>query len=137
MYVTKRNGEQAELDLSQVRKQTNEACRGLNNLSPEDIETNLNIFIYNGINTSEIQKSLIKTANSLISLDKPDYIIAAGRLALYDLYHKIKRLHGKEGSGDVYKKVSLKDHLEYNRDVFSDFVDKYIYLLYSYYLIQI
>lgn len=125
MYVTKRNGEQAELDLSQVRKQTNEACRGLNNLSPEDIETNLNIFIYNGINTSEIQKSLIKTANSLISLDKPDYIIAAGRLALYDLYHKIKRLHGKEGSGDVYKKVSLKDHLEYNRDVFSDFVDKY------------
>ena len=30
MYVTKRNGSKTELDLTQVRKQTNEACRGLN-----------------------------------------------------------------------------------------------------------
>ena len=125
MYVTKRNGKQAELDLTQVRKQTNEACRGLNNLSPEDIESNLEIFIYDGINTSEIQKALIKTANSLISIDKPDYIIAAGRLALYDLYHKIKRMHGKEGSGDVYKKVSLKDYIDFNKEIFSDWTDKY------------
>ena len=125
MYVTKRNGSKTQLDLTQVRKQTNEACRGLNNLSPDEIESNLNIFIYDGIKTSEIQKSLIKTANSLISLDKPDYIIAAGRLALYDLYHRIKRLYGKEGSGDVYKKVSLKDYLEYNKDIFSEFVSKY------------
>lgn len=125
MFVTKRNKEKAELDLSQVRKQTNEACRGLNGLSPEDIESNLHIFMYDGIPTSEIQKSLIKTANSLISIDKPDYIIAAGRLALYDLYHKIKRLYGKEGSGDVYKKVTVKDYINFNKDIFSDFVNKY------------
>ena len=42
-YIT---GTKTELDLTQVRKQTNEACRGLNNLSPDEIESNLNIFIY-------------------------------------------------------------------------------------------
>lgn len=125
MRVKKRSGEFEELDISQVRKQTIPACEGLRDVSYEELELNTSIFMYDGITTSEIQKALITSANDLISVEASDYSYVAARLTLYDLYHKIKRLYNKVGTGDVYEKISIQDYIDYNKDKLSDWYTKY------------
>lgn len=111
-YVVKRDGRKEELKIENIRKQTFEACEGLKNVSPEELEINAKIRFYNGISSKEIQNYIIESAHNLIDIDKPDYTFVAGRLKLYDLYHHIKHIYGKAGSGDVYKKVSIKDYFD-------------------------
>lgn len=125
MFVVKRDGKQKELDISQVRKQTIPACEGLKNVSYEELELNAKIMFYDGIHTEEIQKSLIKSANDLVSIEASDYTYVAARLALYDLYHNIKRIYNRKGSGDVYQKVNLEDYIDYNKELFSEWYTKY------------
>ena len=93
MQVRKRNGTLQELDISQVRKQTIPACEGLNNVSYEELELNAKIMFFDGINSEDIQKALIKSARNLVSIEQSDYTYVAARLALYDLYHNIKRVY--------------------------------------------
>ena len=128
MQVKKRNGTLQELDISQVRKQTIPACEGLNNVSYEELELNAKIMFFDGINSEDIQKALIKSARNLVSIEQSDYTYVAARLALYDLYHNIKRVYNidKENkSGNVYDKVTLKDYINFNKEVFSGWYTKY------------
>lgn len=125
MLVKKRNGKLEELDITQVRKQTIPACEGLRNVSYEEVELGTNVVLYDGITSEEIQKALINSATNLISIESSDYSYVAARLTLYDLYHRIKRLYNKSGSGDVYSKVTLKDYIELNKEFLSDWYTKY------------
>jgi len=125
MYVVKRDGSSQKLNISQIRKQTIPACTGLRNVSYEELELRSQLLFYDGIETSEIQETLIKTALNLVDVDKPDWIYVAARLKLYDLYHNIKRNYNREGSGDVYKKITLKDYINFNKHLLSDWTDKY------------
>ena len=125
MYVIKRDGSKQPLNIEQIRKQTIPATEGLKNVSYEELELKAEIQFYDGIKTSDIQDTLIKTALSLVDVDRPDWTYTAARLRLYDLYHKIKRNYNKTGSGDVYKKITLMDYIERNRDLLSDWTEKY------------
>ena len=110
MQVRKRNGTLQELDISQVRKQTIPACEGLNNVSYEELELNAKIMFFDGINSEDIQKALIKSARNLVSIEQSDYTYVAARLALYDLYHNIKRVYNidKENFAKINRLVSSK-----------------------------
>jgi ribonucleoside-diphosphate reductase, alpha subunit len=125
MKVTKRDGRLEELDITNIRKQTIPACEGLDGVSYEELELSAQIFFTDGIKTSDIQESLIKAAQNKIELDTPNWTYVAARLRLYDYYHKIKRYYDRQGSGDVYECVPLSLYLESNKDMFSDFINKY------------
>lgn len=125
MKVQKRDGRLEELNIENIRKQTIPACEGLAGTSYEDLELSAKIMFTDGIKTTDIQNSLIRTALNKIDIDAPKWTYVAARLRLYDLYHTIEREYGKSGSGDIYKKVTLLDYLTNYKDIFSDFVDKY------------
>ena len=107
MKVQKRNGTTQELDIAHIRKQTIPACEGLTNVSYEELELGAKIMFTDGITTKKIQEALIRSAESKIALDAPDWMYVAARLRLYDLYHRIKHYYGHTGAdkdGDVYDK---------------------------------
>lgn len=125
MKVQKRDGRLEELNIENIRKQTIPACEGLAGTSYEDLELSAKIMFTDGIKTTDIQNSLIRTALNKIDIDAPKWTYVAARLRLYDLYHTIEREYGKSGSGDIYKKVTLLDYLTNYKDIFSYFINKY------------
>lgn len=125
MKVQKRDGRLEELNIENIRKQTIPACEGLAGTSYEDLELSAKIMFTDGIKTSDIQESLIRAAQNKIDMDAPNWTYVAARLRLYDLYHRIKRIYGKEQSGDVYNIVTLSDYINRNKELFSDWHTKY------------
>lgn len=125
MKVQKRDGRLEELNIENIRKQTIPACEGLAGTSYEDLELSAKIMFTDGIKTSDIQESLIRAAQNKIDMDAPKWTYVAARLRLYDLYHRIKRIYGKEQSGDVYNIVTLSDYINRNKELFSDWYTKY------------
>lgn len=125
MKVQKRDGRLEELNIENIRKQTIPACEGLAGTSYEDLELSAKIMFTDGIKTSDIQESLIRAAQNKIDMDAPNWTYVAARLRLYDLYHRIKRIYGKEQSGDVYSIVTLSDYINRNKELFSDWYTKY------------
>lgn len=125
MKVIKRNGQQEELNITQIRKQTIPACAGLKNVSIEELELSAQIIFQDGIKTSDIQQSLIDTAKSKVDVQCPEWTYVAQRLSLYDLYHNIKRYYSRPGSGDVYEKVTLDLYIIRNKDILSNWFTKY------------
>ena len=125
MKVQKRDGRLEELNIENIRKQTIPACEGLAGTSYEDLELSAKIMFTDRIKTSDIQESLIRAAQNKIDMDAPNWTYVAARLRLYDLYHRIKRIYGKEQSGDIYSIVTLSDYINRNKELFSDWYTKY------------
>lgn len=122
MKVQKRNGTTQELDIAHIRKQTIPACEGLTNVSYEELELGAKIMFTDGITTKKIQEALIRSAESKIALDAPDWMYVAARLRLYDLYHRIKHYYGHTGAdkdGNVYDKVDLYTVINKNYDIYT------------------
>ena len=122
MKVQKRNGTTQELDIAHIRKQTIPACEGLTNVSYEELELGAKIMFTDGITTKKIQEALIRSAESKMALDAPDWMYVAARLRLYDLYHRIKHYYGHTGAdkdGDVYDKVDLYTVINKNDDIYT------------------
>ena len=80
MKISKRNGQSEDYDVEKIHKVVHWATEGLNRVSLSDIEMNANLSLYDGIQTSEIQQILIKSANDLISESNPNYQYSAARL---------------------------------------------------------
>jgi ribonucleoside-diphosphate reductase alpha chain len=118
--VVKRNNTTEPLDLDKIHRVVNAACSGLNDVSESLIEINANLQFYNGIKTTNIHETIIKSARNLISEDSPNYQIVAGRLINYALR--------KEVFGGV-KIPSLKEHLDSVKS--ADVYDQDLYNLYS------
>ncbi len=91
IQVTKRDGTLEELDLNKLHKVVEFACEGLSNVSESEVELRAELQFFDGITTSEIQETLIKSAADLISEDTPNYQYVASRLINYDLR---KRAYG-------------------------------------------
>lgn len=125
--VIKRNGEKELLDISKIRKQTEDACNGLTGVSFEELEIGAGLYLIDGIKTSDIQNSLIETALRLNSMEKPNYIYVAGRLSLYDLYHELQVLYGCEKNKYecIYDAISIKDYINTFRSSLGDYCDSY------------
>lgn len=85
IQVTKRDGHEEDLDLEKMHKVVFYACENITGVSPSEVEIKSHISFYNGITSTEIQETLIKSAADLISEDTPNYQWVAGRLINYHL----------------------------------------------------
>lgn len=107
IFVIKNDGRKETLDIRKIQKITHEACDGLHGVSPSAVEMNSGIQFYDGIETSAIQKILVKSASDLISLENPNYEYVAARLLLYGLR---KNVFGE------FEYPDLLEHVKHNID---------------------
>ncbi len=120
ILITKRNGTKEELNLDKLHKVVFYACDGITGVSPSEVEIKSHIQFYNGITSSDIQETLIKSAADLISEETPNYQYVAGRLINY---HLRKHVYGE------FLPPSLTDII--NANIAKGFYDKEILDLYS------
>ena len=83
--VIKRDGSQEPLNIDKLHKVVSYACEGIAGVSASEVEINSKISFYDGIKTSDVQETLIKSAADLISEETPNYQWVAGRLIVYHL----------------------------------------------------
>jgi len=97
IIVTKRNGEKEPLDIEKLHKVVMWACEGITGVSASEVEIKSHLQFYNGIKTSDIQETVIKSAADLITEDTPNYQHVAGRLISYhirkDVYARFEPWH--------------------------------------------
>lgn len=94
LTIVKRNGRREPLDITKIQKYTSAAVKGLVNVSQSELEVDAQIQFRDGINSNEIQQTLIKTAVDKIDIDSPNWTFVASRLFLYDLYHRVNGFTG-------------------------------------------
>lgn len=87
--VTKRDGCKADLDLEKIHRVVFWATDGISGTSASEVEIKSHIQFYNGIKTSTIQETLIKSAADLITEENPNYQYVAGRLINYHLRKQV------------------------------------------------
>lgn len=88
LRVTKRDGRLEPIDLDKIHRVITWAAEGLENVSVSQVELRSHIQFYEGIKTSDIHETIIKSAADLISKDTPDYQYLAARLAIFHLRKK-------------------------------------------------
>ncbi|AGS80933.1 ribonucleotide reductase of class Ia (aerobic) alpha subunit [Caulobacter phage Cr30] len=101
ILVLKRDGRKEPLDFDKIHKVVHWACEGLD-VSESELELNARLKFYDKIKSSDIQKTLVRSAAELISEDAPDYQYVAGRLISYDLR---KEVYGQPEPLDLYSHV--------------------------------
>ena len=89
IQVTKRDGGKEFLDIEKMHKVVMWATEGITGVSASEVEIKSHIQFYNGIETSAIQETLIKSAADLISEETPNYQYVAGRLINYHLRKQV------------------------------------------------
>ena len=88
LTVSKRNGKTESIDLEKIHKVITWAAEGLKNVSVSQVELKAHIQFFDGIKTTDIHETLIKSAADLISENTPDYQYLAARLAIFNLRKK-------------------------------------------------
>ena len=90
IQVKKRNGAVEGLNLDKIHKMVEEACEGLGSgVSASQVEMNSGLQFFDGIQTSDIQEILVRSASDLISLDNPNYQFVAARLLLFGVRKQV------------------------------------------------
>nr|WP_067298571.1 class 1a ribonucleoside-diphosphate reductase subunit alpha [Marinobacterium profundum] len=119
LMVTKRDGRREKIDLEKIHRVVIWAAQGLDNVSPSEVELKAHLQFYDGIKTSDIHETLIKSAADLISESAPDYQYLAARLAIF---HLRKRAFG------VFEPPHLQAHVagmveskRYDRHLLEDY----------------
>lgn len=110
IQVLKRDGTKEQLDLNKFHRVANFACEGLAGVSVSDLELKTSIQFYNGIESNDIQETLIKAAADLISEEAPNYQYVAGRLINYQLR---KEVYGRYEPLPLYSHYISVLHDEY------------------------
>lgn len=119
LLVTKRSGEQEPIDLDKIHKVITWAAKGLNNVSVSQVEIKAHIQFYDGIKTSDIHETLIKSAADLICKDSPDYQYLAARLAIF---HLRKKAYGKFEPPALYQHVvQMVEMGKYDQHLLKDY----------------
>ena len=98
IQVQKRDGTRESLDLDKLHRVVFWATQGITGVSASEVEIKSHIQFYNGIRTSDIQETLIKSAADLISEETPNYQYVAGRLICY---HIRKQVYGDFRPWDI------------------------------------
>lgn len=104
IMVLKRNGVHEPLDLEKMHKVVFWATRGIENVSASEVEIRSQIQFYNGIKTSDVQETLIKSAADLISEETPNYQYVAGRLINYHLRKEVYKSYSPSSLLELVKK---------------------------------
>ena len=118
--VIKRNGDKELLDLEKMHKVVFFATEGITGVSASEVEIRSHLQFYNGIQSSDVQETLIKAAADLISEETPNYQWVAGRLVNY---HLRKQVYGS------YEPASLSEIIKKNVDL--GYYDSAIYDCYT------
>ncbi len=119
IQVIKRDGRREPLDLEKLHKVAFWATEGITGVSASEVEIKSHIQFYNGIKTTDIQETLIKSAADLISEETPNYQYVAGRLLTYHIYKQVY---------DTYKPWGLYDLVKRNTEIgyyTKDILDNY------------
>jgi len=85
IQIKKRDGRHEPLELEKLHKVVFYACKDITGVSASEVEIRSNVQFYDGINSADIQETLIKSAADLISDETPGYQWVAGRLINYHL----------------------------------------------------
>ena len=121
LHVTKRDGVRAPLDLDKIHKVLTWAAEGLDNVSVSEVELRAQIQFTDGISTSDIHETLIKSAADLISEQTPDYQYMAARL---NIFHLRKKAYGQFEPPKLYDHVArLVDTDRYDRHLLEDYTE--------------
>ena len=132
LTVTKRNGATETINLEKIHRVITWAADGLENVSVSQVELKAQIQFFEGIRTTDIHETLIKSAADLISEDTPDYQYLAARLAIF---HLRKKAFGQFEPPHLFDHVSslveqgrydrhiLEDYSKEELDVINDFID--------------
>jgi ribonucleoside-diphosphate reductase alpha chain len=104
IFVTKRDGSREELDLEKLHKVVFFACEGITGVSASEVEIRSQLQFYNGISSTDIQETLIKSAADLISEETPNYQYVAGRLINYHLRKTVYGQYEPSWLIDIIKK---------------------------------
>ena len=91
LQVTKRDGSLEQFDVAQIRDAINFAMEGID-LNHLKLETAFSQSIYDGIDTSKIQDSLIVAAVNLVSSEEPNWKYVAGILTMSARTHRLSKL---------------------------------------------
>ena len=102
IQVTKRDGRKEPLDIDKLHKVVFWATQGITGVSASEVEIKSHIQFYNGITSSAIQETLIKSAADLITEECPNYQYVAGRLINY---HLRKQVYGQFEPIHIYDLV--------------------------------
>jgi ribonucleoside-diphosphate reductase alpha chain len=141
LWVTKRNGQRAELDLEKIHKVVTWAADELENVSVSQVELKSHIQMYDGIRTEDIHETIIKAAADLISEETPDYQYLAARLAIFHLRKKAYRRFtppslfehvSKMVKAGRYDAAILEDYSKKELDAMDRFIDHDRDLTFSY-----
>jgi ribonucleoside-diphosphate reductase alpha chain len=103
--VVKRTGIKQHADLFKFRKKAEEACAGIDGVSPDELIVDSHIRWKEGITTEELHESMIKAAINKIDEPSPNWTFVAARLYLDRLYHNIGKLYGT-AKGSPYPSLS-------------------------------
>lgn len=101
IYVTKRDGRREPLNIEKIHRVLDWAAKDLD-VSVSTVELQAQLQFIDGIKTSQIHDTLIKTAADLITEANPDYQYLAARLAIFQLR---KRAFGR------FEPPKLYDHV--------------------------
>ena len=93
MNVTKADGSSEPFSVEKIHKVVEWATSDIANVSFSEVEMNANLSIYDGIETKEIHKVLIKSASDLISTSAPNYQYVAARLLNLQLRKEVWGSH--------------------------------------------
>ena len=104
ILVTKRDGSREELDLEKLHKVVFFACDGITGVSASEVEIRSQLQFYNGISSTDIQETLIKSAADLITEETPNYQYVAGRLINYHLRKMVYEQYEPKWLIDTIKK---------------------------------
>ncbi|PJC88024.1 ribonucleoside-diphosphate reductase subunit alpha [Vibrio sp. HA2012] len=119
LSVTKRNGRRENIDLEKIHRVITWAAEGLENVSVSQVEMKSHIQFYEGISTTDIHETIIKSAADLISEETPDYQYLAARLAIF---HLRKKAYGQYEPPALYDHVSkLVDMGKYDKHLLQDY----------------
>ena len=130
ILVTKRNGSKEAIDLEKIHRVVHWASQDLDNISVSQVEINAQLAFFDGIKTSDIHETMIKSAADLISTESPDYQYLAARLAIFHLRKKAYK---------SFTPPSLLEHVEkltklgiYDKDILIKYSKKEFEVLNSY-----
>ena len=119
ILVSKRDGGKEQLDLEKIHRVITWAAEGLSNVSVSEVELKSHIQFYDGIQTTDIHETLIKSAADLISEQAPDYQYLAARLAIF---HLRKKAYGQFEPPRLYNQVvRLAEMKKYDAHLVTDY----------------
>ena len=131
IQITKRDGTKEDLDLDKLHKVVFYACDGITGVSPSEVEIRSHIQFYDGMKSSDIQETLIKSAADLISEETPGYQFVGGRLINYHLrkmvygefepWH-IKKLVAKNVETGFYDRELVESYDDDEWSMINDFI---------------